>query len=226
MSSRRSIGTMSFLVLTTAGVACGDLYADPVPSTPPSSPSASSAVVSIPPPTASTGDLRRACDEERPASNEPCAQVGQTCEYGDSPDSRCNELLVCEQGTFGAGWLARPWNACSHDQCPEAGAIADLEGTPCSLDVDGGAGNVDDIACARVDGFCACTTGPDAAHAHERRWSCQKPDPGCPTQRPLVGQSCTRTGLTCDYGSCVFKEGRRMTCNGVRWDTGDSSCNE
>lgn len=225
MSARDVLDAIGFLVLTTAAAACGDLYADPVPA-PVQSPSPSaSVVVSTPPPAADVVDTRSACQDQRPTSNSPCFEVGQTCEYGTSPDSRCNELLVCQQTDLVGGWLARPWSACSRDLCPEAGKIADLDGTPCSLAADGGS-EADDLACAMLDGFCACTTGPDAAHTHERRWSCQKPDPGCPVQRPLVGQSCTRKDLTCDYGSCVFKEGRRMTCNGVRWDTGDSSCND
>ncbi|AKU96739.1 hypothetical protein AKJ09_03403 [Labilithrix luteola] len=225
MKSLRTGSAVAFLALTTSAAACGDLYADPIPTTPPA---AGSPVVGIPedPQVSNPVDTRAACGTLRPKSNDPCVNVGQTCEYGTSPDSRCNELLVCEQTTGGPGWFARPWNACSRSLCPDGGRVANLDGTPCTLDAGAGASDADELVCPMSDGFCACTTGPDAAHAHERRWSCQKPDPGCPTQRPLVGQSCFRADLTCDYGSCVFKEGRRMTCNGRRWDTGDSSCNE
>jgi hypothetical protein len=226
-------GTLAALTLVAA---CGDIYADPSgdPVEPPRPDFDGSAVF--------PQDTPSHCPARRPIENAPCSAPGSTCEYGRSPDMQCNSTLACIGGvTTGAPgslpppptsggptdrsyWYPRPSIVCRLDECPD-GDIAAVDGQPCAFPtVDGGPpADADELVCPRTDGICACTTGRDAAHAHERRWVCHKPIAQCPTQRPLAGQTC-EGNLWCDYGSCDFKRGLLMQCRDGVWITGGASC--
>lgn len=208
--------------------ACGDLYSDPTaPGDPTELPLPPQSVVdasaTVP------HDLITNCSTTPRVEGTDCVgtQPGTVCEYGASPDMRCNTTLACtsNQPSFAPSWVARPSILCPTYACPQ-GDAATIDGTPCALPSnDGGApADADELVCPMDDAVCACTTGPDAAHAHERRWVCAKPANGCPTTRPLAGQRCS-SPRACDYGSCSFKRGLRMECTSGVWLTGGGTCN-
>jgi hypothetical protein len=88
---------------------------------------------------------------------------------------------------------------------------------------DAGAGDEAELICSTPQGTCACTTGPDGAHAHPRRWVCRAPGEGCPMQRPKLGQVCVGE-RACDYGACDFKRGSRMICQDETWQIEAAPC--
>lgn len=207
---------------------CGDLYSDPAdPSSPETTlpsfpPSAVDAAATVP------RDFIPGCTTKAPVASSSCGPIGSVCEYGNSPDMQCNVTFACvDDLVTGAAWVSRPSVLCPSYECPKSSTVASLEGTPCGLPTsEGGApADVDELICPMTDGVCACTTGPDAAHAHARRWACTRPSSGCPTARPLVGSSCT-TPRTCDYGGCAFKRGLTMVCSSsLVWTGGSATCN-
>lgn len=225
MSARASLALVVLGVPLAA--ACGDTYADTFQT--------GGAAQATAAPTGSFFDAGAvlpddaivACPDRRPDENAPCTVAGAACEYGASPDPACNATLACTSTETGAlAWTRRPQAAsvCAAAQCP-SGAVASLNGQPCDLpSVDGGApSDVDELVCTMDDGTCACTTGPDAAHAHARAWVCTVPRAPCPTRRPLAGEPCSDR-LSCDYGSCDWKRGVKMECDSVVWLTGGGSC--
>jgi hypothetical protein len=211
---------------TLLAAACGDIHLD--------APGSSSVVVAKGGSGSSSSatvpqDMSGFCPSARPEENTRCDTVGATCEYGHSPDISCNATLACEGNPEDVkAWTPRPSRLCPIAECPQKGtAIAALDGQPCAVPAgaDGGPpGDDDELICDAADGLCACTTGPDASHAHPRMWVCVKPSAGCPSSRPLIGQPCTGANL-CDYGSCSFKRGLWMQCNGSAWFTrGSPAC--
>jgi hypothetical protein len=219
MTSRRVLSASLALAAAAVAVACGDLYADPI-------------VEEIVEPAAFDAatldpqNVEQPCPASRPSENAPCSPLGMTCEYGTSPDMRCNAILSCAPYFGVASWEGRSREVCSRKACPDR-SVAELDGTPCTLpegDPDAGPPrDADELVCSVEGGTCACTTGRDGAHAHERRWSCVKPSGDCPVHRPLAGQACGAPRW-CDYGSCAFKRGLRMECAGGVWLTGGASC--
>ncbi|HEY8078094.1 MAG TPA: hypothetical protein VIF62_28400 [Labilithrix sp.] len=208
------------LALALVLVACGDVYID----TARSALNGGGPTVATDPTQTIPHDDLVACPLTRPDEDSPCNGVGSTCEYGESPDPSCNTTLACEGDESGLGaWTPRPSQLCSLAQCP-TGNVAAISGQPCDLpEGDAGPPRADDeLQCPMSDGICACTNGPDAAHAHPRIWVCVKPELGCPTARPLAGQACIDDTL-CDYGSCLFKRGLRMQCKDGVWITGGSA---
>lgn len=151
-----------------------------------------------------------------------CFTVGRVCEAGEDQDPACNPTYVCTASTAQSYLL----DLQSRAACPSAvrGSAAcpsplPADGSPCEIEQ----GEVEGRLCPRDDGAtCACTTGPDGAHAHEARWVCVKPQasapdasraamPECPAKRPRLGQPCGEP-VACDYGSCTFKHGMRVEC--------------
>jgi hypothetical protein len=164
------------------------------------------------------------CPDERPRENSRCSPAGSTCEYGPSPDRECNDILACSG--MPQSWESRPSDLCFASICPVAADVASLEGKPCELEIAADAGPItdnDEAVCNMTDGVCACTTGPNAASKHERKWVCVRPLSVCPTNRPRLGAPCSG-GLWCDYGSCLFKRGLTMECSNGLWLTGGESC--
>ncbi len=217
LRSVRHVGSLA-TVLGLA-VACGDIYADPAGDIQP-----------VPRPIFDGGvfpsDVPTSCPAKRPTENSPCTHPGSSCEYGSSPDIACNATLGCIGDSLSgqAFWDRRTTGACPIDQCPgeDAGSI---DGKPCNVPFSdaGPPGFADELLCQTLDGLCACTTGRDGAHAHERRWVCVKPILQCPTDRPLAGHPCPGN-LWCDYGSCKFKHGVLMQCRDGVWLTGGATC--
>jgi hypothetical protein len=220
----------SFLVVAAG---CGDIYSDPTgwaeapPDDEPAKvPSPPGTTLPIPGRSGMTAkDAIVPCDTAPSPEYSACTDVGAVCEYGNSPDTRCNTTLACTVSDDGdPRWTHRPKADCKAQQCPQDGA-SDLDGTPCALAAeDGGAtDDSEELLCAMDDAVCACTTGTDAAHAHERRWVCTKPASGCPTTRPRIGEACTVV-MVCDYGACTSKQGRRMECRSGVWMPTSATC--
>lgn len=226
---RALLGILGSLAGTVIVTACGDVYADPDPPASEGTPTADAGFVGFDAGPVLPGDTVIRCPESRPRENSSCAQPGSTCEYGTNADPDCNTTIACEGVAFEAAWTPRPQQTCFASVCPESGDVSSLDGKPCALDADVDAGNgdaitdADEAICNMTDGVCACTTGPDGASRHERRWSCVRPISVCPPQRPLLGSSCTGT-LWCDYGSCAFKRGSVMECVEGVWLTGGATC--
>lgn len=163
---------------------------------------------------ANTWTPRVACPLRRPNENSPCSTYGQTCEYGESPDIRCNTILTCSGGI---AWTSRATETCFPRACPTAGPSTELDGTPCELpDTLALALTIEELVCPMTDGVCACTTGRDGNHEHARKWVCARPVAPCPVERPLDGQECFRH-MDCDYGSCAWKGGTNMRCLDGVW---------
>jgi len=218
---RRAPALVPALALIGA-VACGEVYADPIGSSSGGSTGIGASgtdsgltAPSIP---------RTPCDADEVSENAPCVNAGDVCEYGSSPDPSCNRAYTCEQDpTYGNYWTEQPEKSCPFS-CPDPSTIVD--GAPCDLSAfgDGGAAPEDELQCATPNGVCACTTGPDGAHAHPRRWVCVKPAADCPPSRPRLGQICVGDH-ECDYGACAFKRGARMICeDGTTWQIEAAPC--
>jgi hypothetical protein len=141
---------------------------------------------------------------------------------------QCNKTYACTSDVGSAYWLERSTDHCAKSLCPtEAADIESLDGQPCTLPVTDAAppSDADEAVCGMTNGVCACTTGPDAQHAHDRRWVCAKASSGgCPVARPRAGEGCVGN-LWCDYGSCQWKRGLLMQCQDNHWITGGAPCN-
>lgn len=192
-------------------IACGEIYADPVET-------------SFGIPTAISRDAGLTVARNppvvcppSPAENGPCAQEGAICEYGQSLDIQCNTHFVCEaDSTYGNYWSEQSRDTCD-TTCPDPSTI--VPGAPCTIATEAGtaeSGDEAELHCPTETATCACTTGPDGAHAHARIWVCKAPAEDCPTKRPLLGQPCVGEH-DCDYGACEFKRGVRMICEQDVW---------
>ena len=231
MSSRLSIRLAALASLATLAAACGDLVSSPTPGPtggfgqePPTASASPSAFFDAA--SSAPKDFLSSCPLYPAIEGADCSSIGATCEYGSSPDQRCNTTLSCEPDVNAfSTWTARPSVLCPSYECPR-GASAPIDGTPCSLPTtDAGAPtDADELACPMTDGICACSTGIDPKHAHARVWVCVKASSSCPATRPLVGQPCS-FDQTCDYGSCAFKQGMRMECKEGLWTSASASCN-
>ena len=230
MSAAISTRLATLASLAVLAAACGDLYSDPPVGPTELAPSIEQAPngpsVAFDASAGAARDIAPSCPDIRGVEGALCNSLGSTCEYGSSPDQRCNTTLSCTpQSNSGETWVARPSLLCPSYECPR-GPSAPIAGTPCALPAeDGGTpSDADELVCPMSDGICACTTGTDPAHAHARVWVCVKPATACPLTRPLVGAVCDQL-RTCDYGSCAFKQGMKMECNGIAWASASASCN-
>lgn len=207
------------LLTAVVVVACGNVYADPVeaPYSFGSGFGVDAAPITLPkdPPVPCPNVVRE---------NAPCSVVGLACEFGTSSDPACNSLFTCARDpSAGAYWTeTRP--AHCDGTCPAPEQIVD--GAPCTLASRPDSGISDDaleLQCSTATRLCACTTGPDGAHAHERRWVCIDTGDGCPTSRPNIGHACLGD-RSCNYGGCDFKRGQAMKCEEDVWQVETKSC--
>jgi hypothetical protein len=194
--------------------ACDEVYADPVTVPRPSFGSVPDSGLT------STRKPPAACPRN-PRENGPCNAPESVCEVGTSLDPKCNATFVCtaDDLTLQSYWTERSPSSCT-GVCPAPSQIVD--GAPCETG-DAGEGAAAELHCATPIGNCACTTGRDGAHAHERKWVCTKPEVGCPETRPLHGQPCSGE-RACDYGSCTSKRGSRMICEDDVWQVEVGPC--
>lgn len=211
-----ALAGVAFVLAAAALFACDEVYADPVTIPFSSSFGSVDSGVStsprIPPIPCNT----------RPNENGPCARAGAVCEYGKSSDPTCNTLYQCVNNTqFGAYWTEQTRGTCT-SKCPDD-LTTIVDGAPCDLGPDAG-GDEAELQCIVPGlGNCGCTTGPDGAHAHPRRWVCVKPKSDCPPERPLLGQPCFGDH-SCDYGACEFKRGAQMICQDEVWQVEVAAC--
>jgi hypothetical protein len=159
-----------------------------------------------------TADVAPAVCPEKAAENGPCLHPAVVCEYGKSPDPACNTLYACTTDpAYGMYWTEQQRGHCP--ACPDA----IVDGAACDL--------ADELACTTAAGTCACTVGPDGAHAHPRRWVCVPAPSGCPAARPLLGQPCALgADVRCDYGACAFARGTQMRCDRGVWILDEATC--
>lgn len=229
IASRTFIRPLVAAALVAAGC---NVYADPVDD--------GSASGNVPGPSASalvsnddagTAPTPVFCPPERPVDDTQCSIQGSVCEYGETPDVTCNPRVECQSSPIGAtGALPPAWSTdapiggCVAHTCPDTFA-AITNGSPCDAPTDAGDGA--EYLCGYPEGVCGCSTGPDGAHAHARRWDCAPPPTSpCPSARPHIGQPCdfSGAGVTCDYGSCIWKHGTAMRCDGQSWQATEVPC--
>jgi hypothetical protein len=209
---RALAGAAATCAVGALGVACDEVYADPI-TTPFGAVTVDAGIFSTP----RTPPLP--CPRT-PRENGPCARTGTVCEYGESPDPVCNLHLVCAADSFGRAWVEQSPGACPA-RCPDAASI--VEGAPCDLGDAGTGDDAEELQCATPLGTCACTTGPGGGRVHPRRWVCVPPSPDCPLRRPTLGQTCIGD-RSCDYGACAFKRGVRMVCEDEVWQVEAARC--
>jgi hypothetical protein len=209
---------VSTCVVTAAlgvlAVACDEVYANPVTTSPPGPfvPDSGGLRVTRTPPIQ--------CPRGEVTVNQTCAQPSGRCEYGGSPDGQCNTIYVCsEDSRYGAYWSEQSAPRCAL-ACPEDPSLI-VEGAPC--DVADAGGDEAELHCTAAQRTCMCTTGRDGNHAHPRKWVCITPDQDCPAKRPLLGQPCFGS-RACDYGACLSKRGMRMICADDVWQTEGEPC--
>lgn len=208
-------GIVSTFGLGVALFACDKVYADPIttPFTASTSFFDSGLTSTRLPPTPCPRNV---------AENAPCSKVSAVCEAGESPDPKCNSTFVCVQDNYDKYWTEQTPPSCL-STCPAPSAIQD--GAPCEIP-DAGSNDAE-LQCPGVASVCACTTGPDGAHSHPRRWVCVRPqdkDNGCiPDKRPLLGQPCVGDHV-CNYGACDFKRGTQMICEDDVWQIEVAQC--
>ncbi len=216
----RMKSAFAWMLFSTMGLggllfACGEVYADPVtaPLFSPFSGIPDSGLTSRRNPPV-------ACSTSPRGENSPCSQPGSICEYGASPDQKCNTLYVCAADTYyGSYWTEQAPPSCVLS-CPDDPSQI-VDGAPC--DVADAGGDEAELHCTTPVGTCICTTGRDGAHAHARQWVCTKPAEDCPAKRPLLGQPCVGAH-SCDYGACESKRGMRMICEDDVWQTEIAQC--
>ncbi len=78
----------------------------------------------------------------------------------------------------------------------------------------------DGLDCAYQQGQCNCAPmvpvgGPNPI------WQCSSPQ-GCPEPRPRLGDACTQTGQSCDYGACTG--GVAVVCKDGYWQQAFVPC--
>lgn len=213
-----TLARLTAILGAIAIVACGNVYADPieVPYTFGSS-SSSSGTIPV------TKNVPVACPVAI-TENGPCDVVGTACEFGESSDPDCNTTFTCTRDPkYGLYWTETRSPHCA-GKCPDPAQIVD--GAPCTIPdrPDGGlAEESRELQCEGPTSLCACTTGPDGAHVHERRWVCVPTADGCPIGRPNLGRACLGEHV-CDYGSCEFKRGTGMICDQGVWQVEAQSC--
>jgi hypothetical protein len=119
-------------------------------------------------------------------------------------------------------FLSNPLGACGGNT-PACPATFDSlgEGAPCP--------GASDLLCDYDEGRCACQLcsvdadgGETAREWASGEWVCRKwsdVPPGCPTDVPVIGQSCSKLGLACDYSSFCggVSFGGSFQCDGKTW---------
>ncbi|MGO8993775.1 MAG: hypothetical protein ACLQVI_10640 [Polyangiaceae bacterium] len=149
------------------------------------------------------------CPSSPPSEGAACPRIGLECEYGDSANPSCNEIVDCES----SGWdLPSIGQTCPAGTCPAT--YADVsQGKSCSP-----AG----LDCPYAQGECNCSNTPIATPTPV--WQCSTPAAGCPEPRPRIGSPCTQTqsGLSCDYGACTG--GAAVQCENGIWNQVNEPC--
>jgi hypothetical protein len=155
-----------------------------------------------------SGGSTATCPANLPAASSPCPRVGLECEYGDSANPSCNQIVSCESG----GWSVPPnGQTCPVGTCPAtyAGVPQNKACSPAGLD------------CSYAQGQCNCTSTLPVATPNPI-WECSTPAAGCPEPRPRIGASCTQPGLSCDYGACTG--GAAIQCEDGVWTEENLPC--
>lgn len=167
------------------------------------------------------------CPVALPASGSPCPPV-VSCEYGPNADGACATIASCvavAPGTFGWQISSPPPGCGAHGPTCPASFTARPPETACSLS---------DSVCDYAEGRCACAPcsgGAGSPSSTEAGWQCltwRTGGAGCPTPRPLAGNSCTsaQEGLTCDYSylcTGVPDMGPLLVCEHGTWTPAGST---
>jgi len=154
------------------------------------------------------------CPATAPKAGSSCTTLGLECEYGSSSSIACNVVVTCTA----SGWSsATPptTGPCPppSGKCPSAYPVAKV-GEACSPS---------GLVCSYTQGTCTCAKpiGP-ATTDGGTRWQCFDASPGCPTDRPLLGTSCSHAGEKCNYGECA--DGVEVECEDGAWQEVMAGC--
>ncbi len=162
----------------------------------------------------------------------PCSP-SMVCEIGEHPNPACNSILTCSagRGRWEEDHSALP---CDEDECPGA-FVEQRDGgcdgphaptlrcaypehgytcgcAPVFTDLeDGGtdAGEGFEDAGGISDAGADADGGSLGRIPAGYRWTCVKPESGCPRTRPPIGARCVLP-MDCDYGQCVFEDKTNM----------------
>jgi hypothetical protein len=141
-----------------------------------------------------------ACPASEPTSGAMCPVEGAICSYGDDPAFHCRDRAACN----GHVWSVTAVDCTGRGMCPA---------TPPS-----GTCSPSSVVCQYGDGTrCTCTECPGGPCTMTPMWFCNAPpmDPACPRISPQVGEACSASGVSCDYGAC--NQGWRLVCTDGRW---------
>jgi hypothetical protein len=139
-----------------------------------------------------------ACPSTPPTAGTICTTNNLWCEYGSSPNPRCDDLWQClgrdppytwHNMTMTSTGICSPPGAV----CPVSYAVAMATSGNCMTE----------RICDYPEGTCLCTSFPGGNPAiNGPVWSCIPLSAGCPSPRPQLGSPCTTPGPLCDYGAC------------------------
>jgi hypothetical protein len=146
------------------------------------------------------------CPTAAPLPGSACTTPGLECEYGSSAAIACNKVATCTGGTWSYSATAPSGPCPTGGSCPAEYPLAEVK-EACSPS---------GLVCSYSEGTCTCAkpTGPATTDA-SARWQCFDASAGCPTDRPLLGSTCTKPGQECNYGECA--DGVEVQCSGGTW---------
>lgn len=157
----------------------------------------------------------------------PTKEAGHSAD-GHATDSRADvEGRDAAQGRDSGHDAAQTVDAGSApDSGSDAGAPIDASGgggdagAGCPTSVPSGTCSMAQQVCEYATAWCDCSYGNPPTN--NLGWHCTTLAAGCPDPAPTVGQSCTSSGLTCDYGQCMG--GHAYVCQGGAWAMGGIAC--
>lgn len=152
--------------------------------------------------------LSASCPASPPTEGQSCSlSEGFQCEYGTKFWAFCDQLYACTGGAWHTmmGFCPGEENADCPSSFSQITAGADCTAQSKSNETC----NYAQGAC-QCEGFCGGAFMPDAGIT----WKCDAPDPGCPSERPRFGSTCTGNA-TCNYDICCA--GSTMQCQNGTW---------
>jgi hypothetical protein len=151
------------------------------------------------------------CPASPPQLGAACGHQGVQCEYGGDPRWTCNEVASCASGKWDYMMSENPWcpTGDNSPDCPatyaeaQAGGACSVTGTSCNYSEPG------------ATRFCSCVEfGPILLDGGPPgNWMCSAVQPGCPPERPRLGQACSQPSLSCSYDSCGVPDGLSVECS-------------
>lgn len=144
------------------------------------------------------------CPTSPPSPGASCSYANLYCEYGSNPSPDCNQLFLCQGGS----WVDETTGSACPPQADCPGSYASVPtGQDCTPN---------GLACAYPEGTCLCTQSFGGLVKQTPAWDCFPEETGCPSPRPDIGTACSApSSLSCDYGAC--SGGLELQCTDGTW---------